>query len=104
MKIIFAGSIGRFPVGGHAWIDLQYLLGFRELGHEVWYLEECGPESYVYNWESEELTTDLGYPTTYLERALAPFGFGERWIYRVGENSRGMLLASFEDACREADL
>ena len=29
MKIIFAGSIGRFPVGGHAWVDLQYLHGLQ---------------------------------------------------------------------------
>ena len=35
MKIIFAGSIGRFPVGGHAWVDLQYLHGLQDLGHQV---------------------------------------------------------------------
>ena len=42
MIVIFAGSIGRFPVGGHAWVDLQYLLGLQTLGHTVYYLEECG--------------------------------------------------------------
>ncbi|PYT10440.1 MAG: hypothetical protein DMF60_00005 [Acidobacteria bacterium] len=66
MIIILAGSIGRFPVGGHAWVEMQYLLGLRALGHEVFYLEDCGEGSWVYNWESEEITTDLDYPTDYI--------------------------------------
>ena len=45
MNILFAGSIGRLPFGGHAWIDMQYLAGLRALGHDVYYLEECGDES-----------------------------------------------------------
>lgn len=66
MLIIFASCLGRFPIGGHAWADLQYLLGLRNLGHDVFYLEECGLESWVYNWETDELTTELEYPTNYV--------------------------------------
>jgi hypothetical protein len=104
MNLIFAGSIGRFPVGGHAWVDMQYLLGLRSLGHEVFYLEECGPGSWVYNWETEQLTTELNYPTTYLRNCLVPFGFDTRWIYRAGEQSVGMPIANFLDVCSQADL
>ena len=42
MIIIFAGALGRFPVGGHAWTEMQYLLTLRSLGHDVFFLEECG--------------------------------------------------------------
>src|ERR1051326_3295220 len=104
MKIIFAGSIGRFPVGGHAWIDLQYLLGLRGLGHEVFYLEECGEGSWVYDWEKEELTGDLQYPTAYLRQCLSPFDWGDRWIYRSGTTCLGCSLAEFKEVCAEADL
>ncbi|HTL54730.1 MAG TPA: hypothetical protein VL361_03590 [Candidatus Limnocylindrales bacterium] len=104
MKIIFAGSIGRFPVGGHAWIDLQYLLGLRDLGHEVCYLEECGAESCVYHWEREELTSDLQYPTAYLQECLSRFDWGARWIYRAGDTCLGLSLTDFIDVCAEADL
>lgn len=62
MIIIFASAIGRFPIGGNAWSDLQYLLGLRALGHDVFYLEECGLESWVYNWQTEQFTTELDYP------------------------------------------
>lgn len=104
MKIIFAGSIGRFPVGGHAWCDMQYLLGFQSLGHEIFYLEECGRESWVYNWETEQLTPEIAYPTDYIRNCLEPIGLGDRWIYRVGEQSRGSSPDDFLDVCSQADL
>ena len=104
MVIIFAGAIGRFPIGGHAWIDMQYILGLRALGHEVFYLEECGQESWVYNWEAEEITTDLDYPASFVRDCLTPIGLGGKWIYRAGERSEGMPSRNFLDVCSQADL
>ena len=62
MNVIVAGTIGRSGLGGQAWATLQYLLGLRALGHEVYYLEDCGHSSWVYNWEKAEWTTELDYP------------------------------------------
>jgi hypothetical protein len=104
MVIIFSGSIGRFPVGGHAWINMQYLIGLRELGHDVFYLEECGQESYVYDWEAQQLTTDLAYPASYVRACLDYAGLGERWIYRAGEQSAGMDVEKFREVCSQASL
>jgi hypothetical protein len=104
MIIIFAGSIGRFPVGGHAWVDLQYLLGLQTLGHTVYYLEECGQGSWVYNWETEQVTTELEYPTHYVQNCLEPLGLGKNWIYRAGEHSVGMSVGEFIEVCSQADL
>lgn len=104
MIIIFSGSIGRFPVGGHGWINLQYLLGLQALGHDVFYLEDCGEESWVYDWENEESTNDLEYPTTYIRDCLEPFGFQGKWIYRAGNQSQGMALDEFMDVCSQAEL
>ena len=104
MKIILSGGIGRFPVGGHAWVDMQYLLGLQALGHDVYYLEECGEGSWVYNWATEEVTTELEYPTNYVRECLEPIGFGERWIYRAGDRSVGMDADKFVALCSEADL
>jgi len=41
MIIIFAGALGRFPVGGHAWAELNFILGLQALGHTVYFLEDC---------------------------------------------------------------
>ena len=104
MIIIFAGALGRFPVGGHAWTEMQYLLTLRSLGHEVFFLEECGTGSWVYDYESENITTDLNYPTSYVRKCLDPIDFGSRWIYRAGDNSVGMNIDEFMDICARADL
>lgn len=104
MTIIVAGTIGRSGLGGQAWACLQYLLGFRALGHEVYYLEDCGRSSWVYVWETEEWTHELDYPAAYVQACLEPFGLGDRWIYRDNYRSLGVPLDRFMDVCARADL
>lgn len=42
--VVVAGSVAQRPGrGGHAWVFLQYLLGFRRLGHEVLFLDRLSP-------------------------------------------------------------
>jgi hypothetical protein len=102
VRIILAGTIGHSGLGGQAWASLQYLLGFRALGHDVYYLEDCGDRTW--NWEKEELTFEPDYPAAYVDACLAPFGLGRNWIYRVDSQSRGMPVANFRDICATADL
>jgi hypothetical protein len=104
MKIIVAGTIGRSGLGGQAWAVLQYLLGFRALGHDVLYLEDCGESSWVYNWDRNEWTTELEYPASYVQSCLEPFGLGDQWLYRTSEGSLGMPLSRFLEHCRSAEL
>ena len=104
MTIILAGTIGRSGLGGQAWAILQYLLGFRALGHEVYYLEDCGRSSWVYIWEKEDWTHELDYPAAYVQACLEPFGFGGRWIYRDNYRSLGVPLPEFLAICEKADL
>src|SRR5207247_1863250 len=86
---IFSGSAGRCGVGGLAWMNMQYLAGLRALGHDVYYLEECGPESWVYDWEAEQLTTAVSYPAAYVRACLEPLGLDGRWAYRAGDECAG---------------
>src|SRR5205823_4338846 len=102
--IILSGAIGRSYVGGQAWVYMQYLAGLRALGHNVYYLEDCGEESWVYNWEQQRLTTDLDYPAAYVQNSLRLIGFDGRWIYRAGSEARGMTISHFREICSEADL
>src|SRR5258705_3649347 len=104
MNIIVAGTIGRSGLGGQVWASLQYLLGFRGLGHQVFYLEDCGQSSWVYNWDKNEWTTELDYPAACVAASLAPFGFQDSWIYRTDEGSRGASLDQFLQFCHHADL
>jgi hypothetical protein len=104
MRIIVAGTIGQSGVGGQAWATLQYLLGFRALGHDVLYLEDCGECSWIYDWEADEWTRELDYPSNFVRHCLEPFGFANQWIYRSDDGSRGVLLGEFLEFCDGADL
>jgi hypothetical protein len=104
MKVILAGLIGQSGTGGQAWAYAQYMLSLLELGHDVCYLEDCGEQSWVYNWERQEFTTDPAYPAAYIERCLHTLGLGDRWIFRAGDATAGMSLAEFREFCSSADL
>lgn len=104
MLIIVCGAIGRSVTGGQAWANLQYLIGLRELGHEVYYLEDVGDWSSTYDWEAGQETDSLDYPSDYIRRSLGPYGFGDRWMYRAGDKSCGLKIDEMRHLCAEADL
>jgi hypothetical protein len=102
--IIIVGAIGRANIGGKAWVYLQYLLGFEQLGFDVYYLEDAGDESWVYDWESDEFVTDPEYPARFIDQCLSPFGLGDRWSYRSGDVIHGLGAETIGQLCRDARL
>jgi len=102
--IILCGSIGQSVTGGQAWANMQYLLGFQKLGHDVYYLEDCGDWSYVYNWETQLMTDELDYPAQYIRDCLEPIGMVGKWIYRAGDRSTGMTIQNLAEICAQADV
>jgi len=42
VRIIVTGLVAQYAFGGVAWDYLQYVEDFRQLGHDVFYLEETG--------------------------------------------------------------
>jgi hypothetical protein len=102
--IICAGVIGRQPLPGQVWFWLQYLLGFRRLGHDVYFLEESGDYAYSYDFETMTESEDPDDAAATLERLLTPFGFAGRWAYRVGDRCVGMPRDDFVAICESADV
>lgn len=104
MIIIVAGAIGRAGIGGHAWMYMQFLDGLQSLGHDVYYLEDCGEESWIYDWRTETMDHGLDYPARFVNECLDPLNLGKKWIYRAGSESRGIDQNDFADICAQADL
>lgn len=104
MLILLSGTIGRSVTGGQAWANLQYLLGLRAMGHEVYYLEDVGDWSSTYDWEAGQPTDSLDYPADYIHSTLARYGLEHAWIYRAGAETRGRSLGDLRELCRAADL
>jgi hypothetical protein len=104
MLIILSGLVGQSGVGGQAWAVMQYLAGLRALGHEVVYLEDTGDGTGVYDWEAGGTTHDIDRPAGYVGACMASMGLQDRWIYRSGDEARGMSVEELVSLCARADL
>jgi hypothetical protein len=101
-KIILLHFAGRMPLAGIAWQAMHYLLGLRQLGWDAWYVEDSGANPY--DPRAESVAMACGYNLAYLRRAMAGYGFGERWVYWDAINdvhhglSRERLRALYAEA------
>src|SRR5215469_6429294 len=105
LRIIVAGMVAQYPVGGVAWDYLQYVLGLARLGHDVFYHEDtwCWP----YHPVQQTTTSDGTYSAAYLAQFFERFApeLTSRWHYlHLHETSYGMSRAEFDEAARTADL
>jgi hypothetical protein len=88
-----------------AWHWLQYVLGFKKLGHDVYFVEELAPE-----W----CFTRLGKPCSYddsfnqhvFRELMGRFGLLERacQLYNQGEATTGLSLTELKGVVQGADV
>lgn len=103
MKILFAGIIARYPFGGVTWCSVMYMLGLRALGHDVMYIEDTG--ECIYDPEQNTRSEDPSYGTRYINAALEPFGFGDRWTFVNFDGTyHGASREKVQAFCKDADL
>jgi hypothetical protein len=79
-RILVAGLIGQYPIGGVTWDYLQYLLGLMALGHDVVYLEDS--DQWPYNPIEGGSGREASFNACYLAGVMDRFGLGDRWAYR----------------------
>jgi hypothetical protein len=96
MRIIVTGLIGQYAFGGVTWDYIQYALGFRALGHDVWYLEDTG--AWAYDPVKMEPSADCSHNTAYLAKVMEKFGMGDRWIYRNVADEKYHGVGSAQEA------
>ena len=97
MRIIITGLVGQYPFGGVIWDYLQYLLGFRSLGHQVLYLEDSG--AWPYDPVAGTITDDCSFALQSLRRIFTDFDMAESWVYRNGAD--GKFHGAGEKVARE---
>jgi len=110
LRIIVTGLIAQHPhMGGVAWDYLQYALGLRLLGHDVYYFEDSG--EWPYNLDGGETGDDWAAPTpdwnlAHLSAIMRRFGLGDRWAYRFprGDTWHGLSETKRREILATADL
>jgi len=97
VRIIITGLVGQYPFGGVIWDYLQYLLGFRSLGHQVLYLEDSG--AWPYDPVEGTITDDCSFALQSLHKIFTDFDLAESWVYRNGAD--GKFHGAGEKVARE---
>jgi hypothetical protein len=97
VRIIITGLVGQYPFGGVIWDYLQYLLGFKSLGHQVLYLEDSG--AWPYDPVAGTITDDCSFALQSLRKIFTDFDLAESWVYRNGAD--GKFHGAGEKVARE---
>ncbi|HVK17238.1 MAG TPA: hypothetical protein VM533_09840, partial [Fimbriiglobus sp.] len=106
MKILIGAVISLHPFSpGNAWNRLHYALGFRDLGHDVYYLEEVEPRACI-DRHGRPCRFEESVNREYFRTVMDSFGFTDRacQIYDRGEATAGLSLSAVAALAREADL
>ena len=106
LRVIVLGYIVRCPLGGMAWHYLQYVMGLRRLGHEVFFFEDS--DEYPSCYDPTRHVTDED-PSSGLQFATNTFdrlGLADRWAYYDGHKARwhGPCADRFSEICASADV
>jgi hypothetical protein len=105
MNIVLSGYFIRYPLSGHSWYEVQYLVGLQRLGHRVWYFEDYGWEDSCFDPDRGTMTGDPSYGVDYACTLLAPFGLDENWCYLAEDGAaHGMPRDQLAELLRGCDL
>jgi len=95
-KIVVLHLAGRYPFAGVIWQLLHHLIGFRQLGLDVYYVEE---QPYVYDPTLNSNTGDTSRNLKVLGDVLDRYGFGDRWSFF--DTTRDEYVGMSRERCME---
>jgi hypothetical protein len=105
LKILCSGHLVRYPLGGHSWHHLQYLVGLRRMGHDVTFFEHYGWPDSCYDPARNDMTSDPAYGIEYVRKLLARHGLESKWCYLAEDGAaHGITREELAQACRECDV
>lgn len=95
----------RYPLGGNLSWALQYLVGFKELGHDVYFVEKFVNEDSCYDPVKQVLSNDCTYGVKVVSELLARYGLQDKWCYvEHGEIYHGLSKKKINEVFKHTDL
>lgn len=81
-RVVLAGYLVRYPLGGYAWQALHFLAGFRALGCDVFFYEDTAyyADAYVPGADAMQ-TADYDYGVREATAFFGAHGFGDAWAF-----------------------
>ena len=104
LRIIVGGYIGLYPTGGATWDYIQYLLGLKMLGHDVYYIEDT--LQYPIFQDKGDAWNDATFCISYLKSVMEDFDLKDKWAYRdiASGQTFGMTEEKILALCESADV
>lgn len=104
-RIIVGSYMFRYPLGGMmSWV-LQYLLGLKRLGHDVFFVEKYGYDNACFDPQKGMMGDDCTYGVRAVSSLLKGFGLGENWCFvEKGNKYHGLSQAEINEVFSGADL
>jgi hypothetical protein len=103
LRILLSGMIAGIPgQGGATWAVLQYALGFKRLGHEVLFVEQCDAETVM----PAGIPLDRSDSASYFHKVVSAFGLEDSSALLVGgeRETVGLPYERLVEMGRDADL
>ena len=105
-RVVIAGSLAQKPRhGGHTWVFLQYLLGFKRLGWDVLFLDRLEPGMYVDRGGRPSLI-DQSFNLRYVRNVMERFGLSDAFAIACsgGEHFVGLTRQEVLKRTRDSTL
>src|SRR5438067_8655534 len=80
LRLVVLGNIGGVPYPGTAWQAMQFAVGLKRLGHDVYYFETSS--AWPYDPVRGSRVNNSEYTAPYVAQIVEKFGFSGRWAYR----------------------
>jgi hypothetical protein len=91
LLIIVTGLIAQYPLGGVTWDYLQFVLGLKRMGCDVYYFEDTG--QWPYSPNEGGVAKDCKFNVEYLANVMKRFGLEDKWAYCFPWNSQWFGLS-----------
>lgn len=106
-RIIVAGALAQHPIGGggNAWAFLQYVLGFRRLGFETYYVEQIATDNcFNSNWQRTSFPDSAN--ARFFTDIMRQYGFDKHssLLLEGSDEHVGLSLAQLEGIAATTDL
>ena len=104
-RIVVGAYMVRYPLGGMLSMSLQWLLGLRALGHDVYVVEKSAWPQSCFDPVRGVMSDDFAYGFRVVIDLLTRFGLEGRLCYVDAEGRyHGMSRSAIEDVIRTADV
>lgn len=80
-KVVLLGMMTKMPVGGVTWLVVQYAIGLRRLGFDVYYVEAHARTPSMFMEHADDDPTAKA--AAFLRTELGRFGFGDKWAFHA---------------------